>query len=153
VGDSVAGQGQAGRPAAACVRSPARAGPTTITTYADLKQRSQLCALGLQTLGVRCVSSVVRVCCISADLHSVAQVIMVRRLAGRVQWLPRWHGTPCATWRYAACIHKVCLPSCRNPTIQCPHLQVWYGIMGLGGIVHTLNPRLSDKVRLSTPSP
>ncbi|GFH25063.1 AMP-binding domain-containing protein [Haematococcus lacustris] len=25
-------------------------------------------------------------------------------------------------------------------------MEAWYGIMGLGGVVHTLNPRLSDKV-------
>ncbi|KAL6752010.1 hypothetical protein V8C86DRAFT_3105752 [Haematococcus lacustris] len=25
------------------------------------------------------------------------------------------------------------------------HMETWYGIMGLGGVVHTLNPRLSDK--------
>lgn len=25
------------------------------------------------------------------------------------------------------------------------HLECWYGIMGLGGICHTLNPRLSDR--------
>lgn len=25
------------------------------------------------------------------------------------------------------------------------HLQAWYGIMGLGAVCHTLNPRLSDK--------
>jgi hypothetical protein len=25
------------------------------------------------------------------------------------------------------------------------HLECWYGIMGLGGVCHTLNPRLSDR--------
>jgi fatty-acyl-CoA synthase len=26
----------------------------------------------------------------------------------------------------------------------CRHLEAWYGTMGIGGITHTLNPRLSD---------
>jgi fatty-acyl-CoA synthase len=25
------------------------------------------------------------------------------------------------------------------------HLEAWYGVMGLGAICHTLNPRLSDR--------
>ena len=32
-------------------------------------------------------------------------------------------------------------------TVVCyPATRSWYGIMGMGAIVHTLNPRLSDKV-------
>lgn len=26
------------------------------------------------------------------------------------------------------------------------HMEAWYGIMGVGGVVHTLNPRQSDRV-------
>ncbi len=31
------------------------------------------------------------------------------------------------------------------------HMEAWYGIMGIGGIVHTLNPRQSDKVGIQAP--
>ncbi len=31
------------------------------------------------------------------------------------------------------------------------HMETWYGIMGLGAVVHTLNPRLSDKVCIAAP--
>jgi len=67
-------------------------GPITITTYADLKRRSQLCCLALRALGM-------------------GEGACIATLA--------WNGVR--------------------------HMEAWYGIMGLGGVVHTLNPRLSDK--------
>eukprot|EP00200_Dunaliella_tertiolecta_P004724 CAMPEP_0202360492 /NCGR_PEP_ID=MMETSP1126-20121109/13416_1 /ASSEMBLY_ACC=CAM_ASM_000457 /TAXON_ID=3047 /ORGANISM="Dunaliella tertiolecta, Strain CCMP1320" /LENGTH=572 /DNA_ID=CAMNT_0048954221 /DNA_START=64 /DNA_END=1782 /DNA_ORIENTATION=+ len=67
-------------------------GPITITTYAELAQRAQLCSLGLKSLGMR-------------------EASMIATMS--------WNTTR--------------------------HMEAWYGIMGIGGVVHTLNPRQSDK--------
>lgn len=67
-------------------------GGITITTYAGLRTRAQLCSLALQSLGIK-------------------EASIVATLA----------------WNHRQ------------------HAEAWYGIMGLGAVVHTLNPRLADK--------
>lgn len=67
-------------------------GYTITTTYRELRQRSQLCALALKRLGVR--------------------------PGDRVATLA-WNGVR--------------------------HMEAWYGIMGIGAVCHTLNPRLFEK--------
>ena len=72
-------------------------GPVHQYTYADMRRRSQLCALAMRQLGVGCVP-LFRLCLLQA-LSS--QAWCLRRLAIAAAMDPSWRqwlGTPTDTW-------------------------------------------------------
>ena len=67
------------------------------STYADLHRRSQLCALALQQLGVRCAELP---CLHSASFPAAADMLSCAAFpAGTAMSWQRWRGTPLGTLR------------------------------------------------------